>query len=155
MAPPPRTPSAVTTRYYHGGVSGLRVGDIIEPGHDRFVEGCHICETRKRGEVFTDDEGNPIDPPTGRHDRVHLTTNREYARFYASMAVYGDLYRVEPVGDVEPSTEDPNDFSAVCVPAARVIAVYDRCVRLTPSQRKRIAKLWKKADEANERGGVE
>ncbi|GAB3376370.1 hypothetical protein GCM10027360_53240 [Amycolatopsis echigonensis] len=56
------------------------------------------------------------------------------------MAVLGDLYRVEPVGDVDPSTEDP--FDTWTVAAARVVSVYDRAVRLTNGQRRRLLARW-------------
>lgn len=38
---------------------------------------------------------------------MYATSDVPYARFYASRAVRGWLYRVELQGDVEPSTEDP------------------------------------------------
>ena len=57
---------------YHGGVPGLKRGDLIVPGHDRkTVDGCPICEARSRGETL-------IDPPSGHPDRIYVTTVRDY-----------------------------------------------------------------------------
>lgn len=58
----------------------------------------------------------------------------------------GDLYVVEPVGDVEPSTED--HFPTWTTPAARVVSIYDRAVRLTPHRRRTLMNRWAAADAA-------
>jgi hypothetical protein len=127
-------------RLFHGGAPSLRVGDLIEPGHARRVhEGCTWCAER------------PALPPEqdglSRHsDRVYLTAERLYALYYASLFGRGDLYQVEPVGDLERSTED--NVESWTAPAARIIAVLDRAVLLTPSQRRRLAVLWGRADVA-------
>ena len=47
---------------------------------------------------------------------VFATTNRRYARWYASRAVRGDLYKVLLSGDVERSEEDTRNST---VPALR------------------------------------
>lgn len=128
--------------YFHGGVPGLRLGDLIEPGHDRKAhEGCPWCEARARGEAF-----QGIDPLAGEPDRVYFTTNRLYAKHYASLWGYGDLYRVEPVGEVLPSREDA--IESFTAPALRVAAVLDRMVLLTMSERRRLFREWGRADEA-------
>lgn len=77
---------------------------------------------------------------------MYLTTDREYARFYASLYGRGDLYRVEPVGDVTVSVED--HFPTWTAAAARVTAVYARAVLLTWTQRRALQRTWKAADEA-------
>lgn len=120
-------------RYWHGGVPGLRPGDLVTPHEPNIVDGCPICAARAQRLTATLG-GQTIDPPTGRPDRVYITTDRDYGRFYASRYWRGDLYTVEPVGEPEPSTENP--FPTWCAPAARVLAVYDRAVQLTPSQRR-------------------
>lgn len=127
-------------RLFHGGAPSLRVGDLIEPGHDRRVhEGCTWCASR--AELPAEQDGLP------RHqDRVYLTTERWYAQYYASLFGRGDLYQVEPIGDLERSTED--NVESWTAPAARIIAVLDRAVLLTPSQRRRLAILWGRADIA-------
>ena len=125
---------------FHGGVEGLRPGDLLEPGHERKPhDGCPWCEARARGEAY---EG--IDPPSGRPDRVYATENRLYAKFHASVWGLGDLYRVEPVGEVEASEEDT--IPSVCAPAFRVTAVLDRAVRLTDKERRRLFREWTAAD---------
>lgn len=126
---------------YHGGVPDLRVGDLIEPGHERMAHpGCPWCAARTRGEAHLG-----IDGPSEDADRVYCTTNRLYAKHYASLWGRGDLYRVEPVGDLARSTEDTvESFKA---PALRVAAVLDRAVLLTRSERRRLYREWRASDE--------
>ena len=129
-------------RLFHGGAPGLRPGDLILPGHDRsHHDGCPWCEARARGEAH---EG--MDGPSQRPDRVYATPNRLYAKHYASLYGRGDLYRVEPVGDLERSTEDT--IGTWCAPALRVIAAVDRAVLLTPSERRRLFREWGDSDRA-------
>lgn len=131
-------------RLWHGGIPGLRPGDLIEPGHDRRAhEGCPWCEART-GQA----QGGPqpvIDALAREKGRVYMTTDREYARHYASLWGRGDLYRVEPVGDLRRSEEDT--VESWTAPAARVLAVYDRAVLLTWSQRRALLRRWTAADE--------
>lgn len=131
-------------RLWHGGVPGLHVGDLITPGHTRKShDGCPWCAARDAQTA-----GGPrpdIDPLALHQDRVYVTTDREYARHYASLYGRGDLYRVEPVGDLTKSTEDT--IPTWVVPAARVTAVYDRAVLLTWGQRRAMFRRWTAADE--------
>ncbi|MEU6318179.1 hypothetical protein [Streptomyces sp. NPDC047009] len=136
-------------RYFHGGVPGLKPGDLITPSPPHVVDGCKVCEARAHGLTATTRDGKTIDPPTGRPDRVYITSDREYARYYASRYWYGDLYTVEPVGEPEASTEDP--FPTWCVPAARVVSIYTRAVQLTPHQRRSLLRRWTEADRARSR----
>lgn len=140
--------SEAALRYFHGGVPGLKPGDTIIPSPPHVIDGCKVCEARAMGQTATVG-GAAIDPPTGRPDRVYITSDRDYARFYASRYWYGDLYTVEPVGQLEPSTEDP--FPTWCVPSARVASVYTRAVLLTPSQRRSLLRRWFDADMARAR----
>lgn len=127
-------------RLWHGGVPGLRVGDLLEPGHDRFLhDGCPFCEARAAGEAHLG-----IDPPSAHQDRVYVTTNRLYAKHHASLWGRGDLYRVEAVGDLVRSTEDT--IETYTAPAARVLAAYDRAVLLTWTERRRLDREWAAAD---------
>ncbi|MGC4947785.1 hypothetical protein ACLQ2N_16510 [Streptomyces sp. DT224] len=137
---------ATLPRLFHGGIPGLKPGDLIEPGGHRTVDGCAICEARAAGEHYTVPGLGVIDPPTQRPDRVYVTSDREYGRFYASLALRGDLYVIEPVGDVEESTEDP--FPTWCAKQARVRSVYSRCVQLTAGERRRLYRRWTAADIA-------
>lgn len=137
----------MTPRYWHGGAPGLRPGDLIQPGHERRQhDGCRFCEARANGQAVVAPDGSLIDAPTERPDRVYITGDRDYARFYASLYGRGDLYRVEPVGVCEPSTED--HFDTWCAEAARVVAVVDRAVLLTPGQRRSLDRKWAAADRA-------
>ncbi|MER5917017.1 hypothetical protein ABT124_43380 [Streptomyces sp. NPDC001982] len=132
-----------------GRIPGLKPGDLITPRPPHVVDGCKVCEARAAGLTATTSDGQAVDPPTGRPDRVYITSDREYARFYASRYWYGDLYTVEPVGETEASTEDP--WPTWCVPAARVVSVYTRAVQLTPHQRRTLLRRWAKADQARGR----
>jgi hypothetical protein len=85
-----------------------------------------------------------IDALAREEGRVYMTTDREYARHYASLWGRGDLYRVEPVGDLRRSEEDT--VESWTAPAARVLAVYDRAVLLTWSQRRALLRKWTAAD---------
>lgn len=92
-------------------------------------------------------EGGPaptIDGLAVRDDRVYFTTNRLYAKHYASLYGRGWLYRIEPVGEVERSTEDT--IETYMAPAARVVSVYERAVLLTHTERRRLYREWTVAD---------
>lgn len=127
---------------FHGGVPGLRVGDLIEPGHERKPHpGCPYCVARAAGDAHLG-----IDGPSADSERVYCTTSRMYAKHYASLYGRGDLYRVEPVGELIRSPEDTVEtFKA---PALRVVAVIDRVVLLTNSERRRLLREWTAADTA-------
>jgi hypothetical protein len=131
-------------RYFHGGVPGLRPGDLIEPRPPHVVDGCKVCEAKAQGVTLGHKIGGelvPIDPPRVEQDRVYITPNRDYARFYASRYPRGDLYVVEPIGDlVYVGDEDPTPTFAA--PAARIRAVYDRAVQLNPSQRRAVLRMF-------------
>lgn len=122
------------TALFHGGVPGLRIGDLLAGGHERRQhEGCEWCGARAAGTAVHD-------PASHRPDKVYITADREYARFYASLYGYGDLYRVEPIGDLTPSEEDPVDcWTADQVRIAGIVA---RAVLLTPGQRRRLHRRW-------------
>jgi hypothetical protein len=122
--------TTATARYWHGGKPGLRPGDTIEPqplgSGEHLVDGCPTCEARKRGQQLPEDN---LDP-----SKVYVTTDREYARIYAAGYPHGALYRVEPMGELEPS---PDPVASWGCASARVLAVYDAYVRLTPAQLRR------------------
>lgn len=129
------------TRYWHGGVPGLRPGDLIEPGHQRQQhDGCRWCEARAAGGSYLG-----MDPATEHPDHVYATTDRLYARFHASLWGYGDLYQVEKVFD-EPIRSDEDSIESYRAPAWRVVAVVDRAVRLTMPERRRLLRRWGDAD---------
>ncbi|MEU8968089.1 hypothetical protein AB0D11_02240 [Streptomyces monashensis] len=137
-------------RYFHGGIPDLKPGQLITPHPPKVVDDCPICVARAAGQTAVIEGLGPVDPATARPDRVYITLDREYARFYASKYWQGDLYVVEPVGDLEPSVEDR--FPSWTCEAARVRSVYQRCVLLTPKQRRALLKRWTAADLAAEAG---
>lgn len=124
--------------YFHGGVPGLSRGDLIVPGSPHFVEGCKVCDAHKAG------QSHAIEPATKHGDRIYVTTDREYARFYASKYPRGDLYTVEPAGELVASTEDR--FPTWHVESARVLGVYDVYVQLSRKQRGALLRRWERAD---------
>lgn len=71
-------------RLYHGGIPGLRPGDLIETHPPAVVDGCPICEARAAGRDYEVPGLGIVDPATQHPDRVYVTTDREYARHYAS-----------------------------------------------------------------------
>lgn len=127
---------------FHGGIPDLRAGNVIEPGHGRKAHaGCPWCAARAAGRAHLG-----MDGPSLHGDRVYATTNRLYAKHYASLWGRGDLYRVEPVGQLELSIED--HIESFTAPAFRVAAVLDRVVLLTDSERRRLLREWTAADAA-------
>lgn len=124
---------------FHGGAAGLRPGSVILPDHadHRFVEGCPDCEAHRLG-LNAPFSGDPATPP----EWVYATSDRQYARYYASRAVSGWLYRVELQGAVEPSTEDDPRFPTWRARTARVHSVLERAVQLTMRERHRLFIRW-------------
>lgn len=128
----------MTPRLFHGGVPGLRPGDLIEPGHTRKAhDGCAWCASRAA--LTPQLDGLPL-----HEDRVYLTPERSYARYYASLYGRGDLYQVEPIGPLQRSTEDT--VETWTAPAASVIVAVDRAVLLTMGERRRLHRAWGAAD---------
>lgn len=131
------------TRWYHGGVDGLRPGDKITPGHVRkHHDGCHICAARA-----AQADGGPapaIDPLAEHPEHVYITSDRLYAKHYASLYGRGDLYQVVPDGETWHSDED--SFSTMRCASATVVAALDRAVLLTRKERQRLYEQWGLAD---------
>lgn len=160
------------TRYFHGGISGLRPGERVVPAEPHVEDGCPICEAKKAGRACTVGEyrrwlrqfgpkaeavlrqlGDAsdfevIDPPRAKSDAVYITASADYATWYAARS-RGDLYEVAPVGPVTASTED--HFPSWTCEAATILRVIRREVRLTRTERRRIAHQWKKADRRADR----
>lgn len=153
-------------RYFHGGKAGLSVGDLAVPSPPLVTDGCPICVARQEGRVYTvrearawarsmgdrglpllrsldgaPDDG-PVDPPSAKQ-AVYITSDERYALFYASRS-RGDLYRVEPIGELDPSPED--HFPTWTCAAARVVEVIRRGVSRTRKERRELERAWKKAD---------
>jgi hypothetical protein len=154
------------TAYYHGGKAGLDRGDVLLPAPPHVTDGCPICVARAEGRTMRvgeyrrwlrrlgpkaapvlaslegADDWEPIDPPSGR-EAVYVTTDVNYATWYAARS-RGDLYRVQPIGDLAPSPED--HFPTWTVAEARVVEVVRRRVRLQRQERRALLRRWKKAD---------
>ncbi|MFJ9461057.1 hypothetical protein ACIRST_39060 [Kitasatospora sp. NPDC101447] len=139
-------------RYFHGGVPGLNVGDWIVPHPPRVHPGCAECEARAKGRQIRMPDGRLSEPPTRHPDRAYLSTDKDYARWYASRGWLGDLYRVRPEGDVAESEEDP--FPTFTAAAAVIVQVVDRSVRLTDKDRRRRDRRWKCMEDADRRAGL-
>lgn len=125
-------------RYYHGGHPGLWPGDEILPqGPGRLArhhDGCAVCDAQAAGQATS------IDPATGRPDRVYVTTDWLYAKYYASRYGRGDLYVVRPAADLEASPEDLLD--ARTCSSAVVVEVLARAVTLTHAERRHLWNRW-------------
>jgi hypothetical protein len=126
------------TRYFHGGPPGLAAGDLIEPrpagDTSHLLDGCPTCEARKTGAPLPEDDNDA--------GLVYVTTSRDYARVYAAGYPRGGLYVVEPLGELIDRTGTHDPEPSWGVPAARVLAVYDAVVVLTPAQLRRYMKRW-------------
>lgn len=158
-------------KYYHGGIAGKAVGDLLVPSPPHVEDGCPICEARAAGRTATvgeyrrwlhgldptraapvlkmladADDDEPMDPPS-RKAAVYVTSDFGYARWYAARS-RGDLYLVQPLGAAERSAEDP--FPAWTVGSARIVRVVERSVRLCRRDRREMMRRWKKADKARE-----
>jgi len=151
---------------YHGGIAGKQPGDILVPSPPHVVCGCPVCAARAAGRVCTvgefrlwamglgergrpileglkdADPFDPVDPPTGRQ-AIYVTTSLPYARWYAARS-QGALYTVEPIGEMQRSTED--HFPSWACQSARVLSVVERRVRLDRRDRREMLRLWKRAD---------
>jgi hypothetical protein len=74
-----------------------------------------------------------------------MTPVRLYAKQYASKVIFGWLYIVEPVGEMERSDHDT--VETYHSPACRVLRVSERAVQLTMSERRHLYAMWKAADQ--------
>lgn len=120
---------------YHGGVPGLRPGDLIEPGHGRDEShgDCPMCRMRR-------EMGAAAPEGTVHPETVYCTESRLYAKSYASLYGRGDVYQVEPVGPLVPSEDEGDPEGSYRCPALRVKRVVDVHVTLTMKERRRLAR---------------
>lgn len=154
-------------KYFHGGKAGLQVGDRVLPAPPHVEDGCPVCAARAEGHTLTvreyrawalsmgeqgqrvlkalegADPDAPMDPPSAKQ-AVYVTSDERYAAFYASRSGHGDLYRVLPVGPLEPAPED--HFPAWTCAAAVVVEVIRRGVVRSRKERRELEREWKKAD---------
>ena len=102
------------TALYHGGVRRLHVGSVLLP-------------PVKTGAASQADFGNHV----ARRDRVYVTTERDQAELFALLAPpdgNGDLYEVEPIGDLEIDPDYHGPGASYAVPMAHVVRVVRRRV---------------------------
>jgi hypothetical protein len=126
-------------RFFHGGAPGLKVGDILSPrpadDQRHLVDGCGICEARRRGAPSDYDRDHNF-------AAVYVTTDRQVARFFANGYPHGGVYRVEPLGELTTDPEQPpwaiDEPVSFAVPQARVLAVLDPLVRVTAKEARRM-----------------
>lgn len=125
---------------YHGGVPDLEPGDIIEPGHSRDNhDDCPICRARRA-------KGADAIEGTGHTEQVYCTRYRDYAAEYAAIYSKGDVYQVEPVGELTDSDED-FDGCYRC-DRLRIVRTVEKHVVLTPKRRRRIIRLMQRLDKS-------
>lgn len=127
---------------YHGGVPGLKPGDLITPGHSRddHHDGCPMCRARR-------EQGAEAPEGTRHPDMVYCTIDRLEARLYASLYGKGDVYQVEPMGELTPSTDEGDPEGCYRCVKLRVKRITDVHVTLTMKDRRRLAR--KHPDPAN------
>jgi hypothetical protein len=108
------------TRYWHGGVPGLRPGDRLRPASQlATLPSIHAWA------------GYDSDP-----DWVYVTVDRTHAKFHASAYLDssdrpgGDLYNVRPRGELQPDPDYPDGISFRCRSAIVVVAA-ERAIRPT------------------------
>lgn len=127
---------------YHGGVPGLKPGDLIQPGHTRqTMDDCPICRMREEQGVDA-----PFDA-THHPDSVYCTPVRLYARYHAGLYGHGDVYQVTPIGDLTRSSEDT--IESYRCGLLRVVRVVEARVELTWKDRRRLDRLWANADRTH------
>ena len=102
--------------FYHGGVRRLHRGGVLLP-------------PSKSGAPSTADFGAG---EVCRRDRVYIISELDQARMFALMAPpkgHGDVYEVEPLGELEPDPDYSGPGESYAVPMARVVRVAERNVR--------------------------
>jgi hypothetical protein len=106
------------TRYFHGGIPGLEVGDRILPPS---VTG-------------TPTTADYAAAPICRRDRVYASTELRIARVYAALAPLGGHGDVYQVALQDPNERDGAEVGAggdsVCAPSVTVIRIVERDVDL-------------------------
>jgi hypothetical protein len=104
--------------YFHGGYPGLKPGDLIQPPD--------TTGTGHRLSAIAAEHNGPAH--STRTDVVYVTTGRDVARAFAAFYPDGALYRVEPLGDLEPDPDSGITGLSWQCPAARIAVVVDPVV---------------------------
>lgn len=108
--------------YWHGGIRGLKHGEMILPPSVTGSE--HTLEKY----------GHELSVELQRPDRVYFTTNRNTARAYAALYPNGALYVVVPQGEVEEDPDNSVPGLSYMAPAAMIAGVYDPRVNIKPAR---------------------
>jgi hypothetical protein len=106
------------SRYFHGGVPGLKPGQLILPPDTTGTE-------HRLSRIAAEHNGPAY---STRTDIVYVTTGRDVARAFAAFYPDGALYRVEPEGELEPDPDSGIPGLSWQCPAARIAAVVDPVV---------------------------
>lgn len=125
--------SADQTLYFHGGAPDLEPGDILRPATTLGLD-------------FTYHQGNAVYDPA----YVYFTTRIEIATAYASRCVLpyvnevpGDVYRVQPLGPIEPDPDyEPLPEIYMRAPRARILEVVRTEVVLTDREQHQLESPW-------------
>ncbi|MFB7461242.1 hypothetical protein [Streptomyces sp. NPDC056188] len=113
-------------RYFHGGVRGLKPGDLVRPAISLGIE-----KTK-----------TPNQPRYNRR-RVYVTTLRWYAELFANGS-RGDVYEVRPVGRALPDLDAKGSFHCSCAEVIAIVAQHpvpmpERARSLLPAVQRRRA----------------
>lgn len=108
-------------RYFHGGISGLKVGGFILPP----------ITTKAR---TTANYGNYNCDRT----QVYITTNFTAACMYAAFIPGGEVYEVKPIGKISNDTDCTEPGLSYSCPKAKIIK---RCRKLRRDEVQTIRKV--------------
>jgi hypothetical protein len=105
--------------YFHGGVPGLNIGDLIRPAISLGIS-----------------HARTPNQPRYNPRRVYITRLRWYAELFANGAK-GDVYEVRPVGRAIPDLDARGSFCCSCAEVVAVVAQHPvpmpaRAARLFP-----------------------
>lgn len=134
-------------KLFHGGGPELWPGSTILPNmaHTRYLDDCPQCTAQRNG--YGGIAGYDPATPEGF---VYATSDRDYARYYASRAIKGWLYEVElDDASAEESQEDP--FPTWRAHRAKVVRVLEKRVTLTMDERRQLFIRWGGTDSEFER----
>lgn len=112
---------------YHGGQTGLRVGQLLLPPS--------VTGVKPADERATYAEG------VYRRDRVYMTTDPEQARMFAALhesgraGRAGDVYRVEPLQGLERDRDCVTPGLSWQAPCARIVGIVATSIRRAPYEK--------------------
>ncbi|WP_439947236.1 hypothetical protein [Streptomyces sp. BBFR109] len=113
---PPVTGIARPVKYFHGGIPGLKPGQLVLPP-----------TTTGTGRTLAE-HSEQLGGEHVRRDRVYLAASRDVAKAYAAFYPDGALYAVEPRGHVEPDPDCSLPGLSWQCEAAEVLTVVDPVV---------------------------